>query len=73
MAYKIVKTRKGKLVRIQTPSYGVVDGVAGAYTSPNYIPVQNLNFTPGTDQYRRAINERLSRITEAYKKEVSYA
>lgn len=60
--------RHNKLKR--RPSFGVIDGVAGAWTSPRYISVPALDFRPGTRTYYCYVSQTIRRSYERYKSEL---
>lgn len=52
---------------------GVVDGVAGAWTSPRYIKRSSIDYRPGTAQYFNKTINRIKNSYENYKMELESA
>ncbi|WP_198329802.1 hypothetical protein [Psychrobacter cibarius] len=51
-------------------AFGIQDGVAGSWITPNYLRVQSSDYVPGSKQHLENVARQLNRSVEAYKKEL---
>lgn len=51
-------------------SFGIKDGVAGSWATPNYLTVQSRDYMPGSKQHLENVARQLSRSVEVYKREL---
>ena len=51
-------------------SFGIKDGVAGSWATPNYLIVQGREYVPGSKQHLENVARQLSRSVEVYKREL---
>lgn len=71
MSNFITKSRKSSSERPRT--YGVVDGVAGAWMNPQYIKPIKISFEPGARQYYESVAIQLRHSVETYRQELKKA
>ena len=49
-------------------AFGIQDGVAGGWITPNYLRAKPSNYSPGSKQYFESVAQQLNRSVEAYKR-----
>lgn len=71
MKYELGQRFYPPLPYIHHPTYGVVDGVAGAWSNPRYITtVPQVEFAPGTHTYYGRVAQTVRRSYHRYILEV---
>lgn len=53
-----------------TAAFGIQDGVAGSWTTPNYLRAKPIDYLPGSKQHFESVARQLNRSVEAYKREL---
>lgn len=51
-------------------AFGIQDGVAGGWTTPNYLKAKPIDYSPGSKQHFESVARQLNRSVEAYKREL---
>ena len=51
-------------------SFGIIDGVAGSWATPNYLRAKPIDYSPGSKQHFESVARQLNRSVEAYKREL---
>lgn len=63
-------SRRDRNASNKRPTYGVVDGIAGAWSNPRYIAVPQVEFAPGTRTYYGRVAQTVRRSYQRYILEV---
>ncbi|MDN3442305.1 hypothetical protein QL898_11735 [Psychrobacter sp. APC 3279] len=53
-----------------TEAFGIQDGVAGSWVTPNYLRAKPIEYSPGSKQYFESVARQLNCSVEAYKREM---
>lgn len=64
-------SRRDKTESSKRLNYGVVDGVAGAWSNPQYITAPQVEFAPGTRTYYGRVAKNIRRSYRRYNAELN--
>lgn len=65
-----IKNRLGANPSQRPGLFGVKDGVAGSWVSPNYLEVKPIDYAAGHQQHFERVTRQLHRSVEAYKQQL---